>query len=246
MKLSYGGFAHQDNECEVVIRAEPMRDEAQQYYQFRDTWEIRGFVQATDQAGVIAACTALENAYARDGGDLILLANTPPGGIAAQMLSGVCIGGTRVIRGPVYPEGGGAQFSNFRTYEITVEGIRPATVPVELLAWHETLAYKGTGGPELAYPEPLTGLPQKQQVKQATTCYCTQTGFAVGFTDWPDPAPPIFPGDEDPKERELIPELPKRYGPPGKAEYREFKVNWKYVFRRIGPFPVTHPTKWPA
>lgn len=244
MRLSYGGYIHADAECAVQIQTTPMRNEGNQYYAYRSHWTITGYLEAASQNALIAAITALEAAYSVDGGNLVLLANDLTT-VAARLTSANCIGGTRIIEGPSYPEDGQrtAEFSTFRNYRIEVEGL--VGTGVQLLAWTESLSYRGTGGPRFVHRQPIVDLPQKQQVAQATPVRVMQEGRAVGFLDWPVPPSPQWPADVKEDEIEIRFNQPKRYGPPGSPSYREFETTWSYPHEGVGPF-AGFPNLWPA
>ena len=247
MRLKWGTYVHDEAEVAVAMHVEPLRDQADRYWAYKWKWMIRGVKYATTQAALITALTTLENAYLAEAKDLILYSDYANSTIGSQMLTQNSVGGTRVMGGVHYPEDGqkNAEFSTFRTFEVQVEATFH-TGAVDLLAWQESMSYQGTGGPAFVYAEPLTGPPQKQQVKQFTPTSILQQGSAIGRLSWPTPAPPAFPFDEDLPLRDIQRKTPKRTGLPGLPAYTEFEISWKYVFKAITFFPVAFPMQWPA
>src|SRR5262249_51742549 len=63
------------------------------------------------------------------------------------LISAVCQGGTRVVRGPSFPQGFGGEYSTYRTYSLAVEGDVPLRDDNIVLAHEESLEFEGTGGP---------------------------------------------------------------------------------------------------
>lgn len=242
MILSFGNYAHPDHEAEVRIEVEHLRDQGNQFYAYRERWTISGFLQAADQNSVIAAVAALEAAYFSDNKDLILKGNDGST-VAAQMLTRNAIGGLRVVSGPSYPEGKGGEFSTYRSYNIAVEGLF-STGTVQVMAWTESLSFRGTGGYRFVHQQPLIGLPVKQQTALLTPIRVLQRGRATGFFGYPPVPPPQWPDAVKQDEIEITKSLPKRYGPPGNPTYVEFDVEWSYPHEGVGPF-IGNPTPWP-
>jgi hypothetical protein len=245
MQLRYGNYVHAQNEAAVRLQFIPQRSEGNQYYAYIARWMIGGMLQSDNQNDLIAAIATLEAGYSGDGGDLELIGNDGVT-VAASLLSAACIGGTRMV-GPIeYPQDGAtdAEFSTFRRYQITVEGLVP-TGTVEILAWAESIDFTGTGGPRNVFQQPLVGLPQKQQVAAITPVTVIQHGRAVGLTGYPTPPPPQWPADVKQDEIIIRQLPPKRYGPPGTPAYVEWEIQWVYPHQGLGPF-IGFPTPWPT
>ena len=247
MRFSYGGALHADGEVAIAIRTEPFRDAGERIYGYRQVWQIQGEIYASSQNNLIVSLAVLDAVYGSDGGDCILWGNDTVT-VAASMLNANCVGGTRRIGLPSYPENGWrtAEFSTWRTFEIAIEGIVHYPFGVTLLDWTEAVSPTGTGGPEFALSQPITGPPFKAQVCQATPCSLVQSGSAVGLNSYPFPPPPMYPLHEHPSQRSINKTSPQRLGPPGFPYYHHYEISWSYYFESIGPFPVINPNFWPG
>jgi hypothetical protein len=242
--VQWGSFVHADGSVAARIEVLPQRAEGNQYHAFILRWTLTGRIDANTQALLVAAIKLLEAAYSQDNQNLTLFQNDGIT-VAASIVTAATIGGTRVVSGPIYYEDGqrDAEFSTFRRFQIVIEAL-VSTGTVQLLAWAESVGFKGTGGPRFVMRQPLIQLPQKQPVAQATPIRALQRGRAIGWLDWPAPAPPQWPEHFKEDESEVLYNEPKRYGPPGAPMYVEFETTWSYVFEGAGPF-VGRPTLWP-
>lgn len=124
-----------------------------------------------------------------------------------------------VIRGPSYPEYQGAEGINYRTIQVSfriIEQLPEATS--SLRSYTQTVTVSG-GGPRVGHIETLTGRPQKQLIRQATTAKASQNGSAVGIFAYPFPPEPLWP--------EALVEL-------GRFSYqksgRNWITSWQYEF----------------
>ncbi len=229
MYLKYGNYSHPIAEADVVITRSPVRNEGGMVVGAKHVWQIHGFLQAANQTALTAAILALEVAYDTDALDigLFLDDNTPTAHI---LLSADCKGGTKTS--PVtYKEGKGAEYSTYRSYEITVEG-ETFNDEVNLMAFHESLTFGG-GGPLDVFLQPINGLPIKQRVASNTPFTVIQDGMAIGRFGYPDPMNPIWPAAEHRNRRRLIKATPKRFGPVGAPEFWDFQINWHYEFESV-------------
>jgi hypothetical protein len=242
MYLKYGNYRHADNEASVAISKEGLFTPGGIARGVRERWTIQGRLQAADQAGLTAAIDAITAAYSVQGQDVAFYRDDDQP-TSHAILGSQTNGKVRVVVPPSFPEGRGAEYSTFRNYTIVLEAERldPA---VTLLHWNEVLSFHG-GGPRFALLETLTGLPQKQVLRQFTAYHARQTGEAVGNLNYPAPASPLWPDAEHVERREIRYDLPRRMGPPGSPTYTQFKVSWSYTFEDAGPL-VGLPTAWPS
>lgn len=246
MQLLYGNFSHDVGANNISIRTEVLRDGAERYIGYKSIWTIRGDLYASSQNSLISAIRTMELGYQFEGGNVILLAADGVT-VAASILAANTHGGPRFSLLPSYPEDGraNAEWSTFRNYELVIEA-DTYTGQIVLIDWHETWATTGTGGPRFVYAEPLIGPVFVDQITQVSVCRAVQAGSAVGLVSWPVAPSPIFPGNENFAEREIVKRDPKRRGRPGFAAYKEFETTWKYTFTRALPFPNANPNAWPA
>ena len=229
MILKYGTYAHAQNEPVVQISKRVLFSPRGNRRVTRETWRIVGVLHGADQAGVTAALAALRTAYSTNGLDLALYLDDGATPTDHRLLSSATLGGTRVTALD-FPTGAGAEYSTFRSYVITVEGDLLDTSN-ELLDFSETISLEGTGGARVVFLETLSGAPQPQITRQFTTYRARQEGRAVGLTNYPAFAAPIWPGAELPTERRLTLRSPKRFA----GNLSEFVVEWNYVFESVTP-----------
>lgn len=226
--MSWGNFQLDNNEAEVTISRRNERSQRGFRKSQTETWKIIGILHGDDQAAITAAIQAREAAFAQDGQDLMLL--TDSGGSTAHSLStGNTCGGTFVIDGPNFPQGAGAEYSTFRTWDVTIEAEIPVTQE-DLLDWTETISIEG-GGPKHVFIQTLTGVAQKQTVAQNTPYRLTQSGSAIGFSGYPIPPGPVFPAHEHRPRRRI-----SRTGPKvRRGKFQDYRINWTYQFEAVTP-----------
>lgn len=231
MILKYGTFAHADNEVQITISRRANVEPNGLRSTFVETWTIRGVLQAANRAALTSAIDALEAAYAVDGNNLTFFDDNGTTETAHKLDSATALGGVRVVAGPSYPAGSGAEYSTFRTYSITVEAEYPIDDEIEQpVAWTETLVFGG-GGPRFVMLQTLTGAPVRQEVAENTPYWCLQTGSAKGLLSYPTPAEPMFPDDEHTDRRRTTFRTPEILeGVP-----KDFIVDWFYSFESTEP-----------
>jgi hypothetical protein len=241
MRVRWGNYLHDDGEVGVAFHKQPLRTEGQLQYGVAETWVISGFLQANNLALLQARIQALEFAYSFNNQTISLLDSL--GNVGRTMAGVTEIGGTQVVDFS-YPEDGraDAEYSTFRRYVIRVEGRYQLPVGNVLLSWAESVTFVG-GGPRFVHKQPLTGLPQKQYVAQATPFRAVQRGTAVGLKDWPLPPGPVWPADEHTDRRQITPGHPKRSGGAVGLVFTEYPVEWSYEFEASAPL-VGQPTLW--
>ncbi len=225
MIYRYGSYSHANNEVEVQIAQRGIRS-ARGYVQFvRHTHQIAGKLQAADQAALTAAINSLKTAYGSDGQNAGLYLDDGSTATSHVLISANAIGGVRVVAGPDFPEGTGAEYSTFRSYTITLQADFP-NAAAELLEWEEVLSFAGTTGGRFVYLDVLDGPPQKQLVSRFTTQRIVQAGVAVGATTWPIPAVPIWPAAEHQEQRNVTRRTPRRIA----NGLTAYPISWQYVF----------------
>ena len=145
MIYRYGSYSHANNEVEVQIAQRGIRS-ARGFVQFiRHTHEITGKLQAANQAALTAAINSLKTAYSTDGLNAGLYLDDGATATSHVLISALAIGGVRVVAGPNFPAGTGAEYSTFRTYRITLQADYPNT-NAELLEWEEIAVVCGNDG----------------------------------------------------------------------------------------------------
>ena len=230
MILKYGTYAHADNEVQITIARRSNVEANGLRASFVESWNIRGVLHAASQAALTAAVAALEAAYSVDGKDLVFFQNDGATQTAHKLAHAPAIGGVRVLAGPSYPAGSGAEYSTFRSYEIAVEAEYPLDSVDEPIAWTQTLV-AGGGGARFVMLQTLTSSPVRQQVAQNTPFWAVQTGTAKGLLSYPMADAPMFPDDEHVDRRRILHRTPQTIeGVPS-----GFVVNWSYSFESTSP-----------
>lgn len=238
MYVQYGAYKHASGEVAIQpIGRNAFRNEAGVVYGFTERWKLSGFLQTATPALMTVAIAALEAAYSKQFQNLGLF-NDDGSPTAHGILSANTRGGVQVVGPPSYPQGFGAEYSTFRSYEIILEWDRifPGT---GLIAFTESIHYSG-GGPLNLHMETLNTPPQKQLVKQFTTFRAVQRGMAIGEFSYPFAPPPIWPGDLEKALPELDVTAPKRFG----VNFAEYGLQWAYYFAAAYPL-VGDPDVWP-
>jgi hypothetical protein len=242
MYLAYGSYTHAANEANVVISRQPMYADGGIVRGYKETWRISGWLQADTTAELTTAINALKVGYSVQGQNVGLYLDD--GTLTSHYItSQLTNGGVRVVDGPSFPVGDGTEYVSHRRYEIALEAeLLLLTVPI--LAFHESLSFSG-GGPRDVHLQPLTGLPVKQRVAQATPYRVSQTGSAIGQFSYPFPPPPIWPVAEMRDQRRIEQKSPKRAGPIGYPYFTEFQIDWSYQFEAAIPL-VGLPHRFPG
>jgi|ERR1043165_294140 hypothetical protein len=237
MYLRYGGYTHAANEATVSIDRENLRNEADQWYAIRETWNITGQLIATPLALLSIAIDQLLVAYEIPFQDLDLLLNDGLTPSSHFLRNAGSISGVQVIRGPSFPESRGAEYATYRTYNIVVQAEYPVA-DSGLLNYTETLQFSG-GGPLYGHLVLLDDLPQKQVLNANTPYRCVQHGQAVGYATYPLPAPSIWPGALM-KAPDIVWTAPRRRG----LGYQGWQVEWTYEHEDARAL-VGLPHLWP-
>lgn len=243
MFIKYGTYLHANNECAVIVSKSPRFNEGGQQVSVIEHWDITGFIQAASQAALTSALAALATAYATNGQDLTLLLDDGVTPTHHRIVNANTLGGVRVVQGPNFPQGVGAEYSTFRSYSISLEAEIPVSGATSLLIFfEEMLSFKG-GGQRFVHLQTLTGSPQKQIVAASTPYMATQSGRSVGYGGYPAVPSPLWPSSEQRDQRDVAYKSPKRSGPVGSPNYSEYEVSWSYHFEDAAALSGT-PNVW--
>jgi hypothetical protein len=208
-------------------------------------WTLSGELLVTDgsdnQAELSTRINALAAAYSVPGGDLVFLLDD---GTASSHLirSNATIGGTKVLsfdwlNGP-------AEYSNHRSYRITLRADYAVPPNSGLTYWKETYEFSG-GGPKIRHQESVRGRPRAQTIKKFTIYRARQFGTIVGqytYPAWPSPLwpnPPILLTDLTRKSSDS----PTPTGTSGRYRFKDYSRSYSYEFE--GPSPLVRmPNLW--
>lgn len=229
MLIAYGSYSHPENETELVsIVKDVLRGTFGQRTGTREQWTLRGRLAAASVSELSTAIAALEAAHASDGLNLTLYTDSGSTSSAHAIQSGRTLGGVKVT-GLRYPDGKGAEYSTWRTYEVTYEA-EYLSQTGGLDTYAESIEQIG-GGPRDEYVTVLQGPPVKVRVAQQTTFKGRQTGRAVGIGAYPTFPPPVWPQHEHVDRRQLMRDAPQ-YDNGGQ---HKFGISWSYEFEAVGP-----------
>ena len=229
MQLTYGSYAHPSGETEITIIRESLFSPIGVRERLRERWTVRGRVADATTEDLTTAIAALEAAHSRDGESLTLRVSESETS-AHQIESNRTLTGVRVAR-LSYPEGRGAEYATFRTYEVVYEAELPPEDPPGVIAWVETLAVSG-GGPRFEHITCVFGPPVRVQVAEMTPFRCTQAGMAVGYSIWPEFPAPLFPAVEQRDRRRQEKVTPQLHGP----RRARFPIRWSYELEAATAF----------
>src|SRR5690349_12222462 len=119
MILRYGSFAHDQNECAIVISKRAMYSPRGERTSIRETWHVTGIRHAASQSALTASLADLRNAYSINGRDAGLYLDDGATPTDHLLVSAAAIGGVRVVV-LEFPKGDGAEYSTFRTYRLVL------------------------------------------------------------------------------------------------------------------------------
>ena len=230
VRLRYGRYYHRIAEVDLAISRRPIENAMKVAVAVEETWTCQGkLFNPTGKPGdMTAVLRSFEAAYSINGQDIWLeYLNGQPG--YHQMLSRDCIGGTVVVEPPSFPSGKKGENHTFRTYRLSVKGIRPL-LRSGWMQFEERISIKG-GGRRWGCLEVNEGEGVRQQLRSNTICFATQSGSGIGYLEMPDPPPPIWPFalvDEFP-DVELT--SPETYGDQSSPILLNHGLTWNYAFQ---------------
>lgn len=197
------------------------------------TWVIGGFIQAANQAAITAALALLQRAYTYDGFTARFLDNS--GASTVHVLGEAGSRNGCKILNFSYLNQSGAEYSTFRSYQITLEAEYDNPF-VNLDEFSETVSWKGNCGPRVIWKKNLNGPPQRQVTYPWTTQRVVQRGTIIGKHRHITPPPPLWPQYFLNEETEMSDTSPHRYGPIGRPYYQGYSRSYAYYFE--SPFPL--------
>ncbi len=244
MIVKFGTFSHKLDEVALSINVTTKLNKANAIEQLTKTWDLSGFLTSDTQAALNTEITNLDNAYATGGKDLILFFDDGSTRSSHQLINSESLGGTRILAGPSYPEGRGAEYTTFRRFSIQVAAdfLPSGAFRAKFLDFQEQLTFTG-GGPKFIMLGAINGPPQRQRVAEATAFKLVQSGSQIGQTRRFPANPPLFPQDEHIDQRNMVEGGPRRNGAGQNVAFTEFSTSWQYNFESITPFKAL-PTPW--
>jgi len=230
MYLKYGPYTHANNEVAYTITSQARKTQAGTYYANLVRWNCRGaLLNLPNQGAISAAIDGLIAAYSTDGYDLVHYLDDGVTPTAHSLISANCIGGTRVVEAPSFPDNGGEyQVGYGRSYTFAIEGEVALTGSDVVTSFEESLDFEGTGGPVVVWIPVAQGPWVQQTTSQQSTYRAVQKGQAVALYNSASPPPPIWPENEIQQQRKISYGSAKRYG------LYDWPVSWSYTFESSG------------
>jgi hypothetical protein len=230
---TYGNYSHDDNEIWLHnISFKQQYSSVGQPTVRVARFTIRGVKTAATVSALTIALNSLKNAYSFDGYDFTLQDNSS--NLTTHVLrSNLSVNGNRIVdfsflTGTVSVGGSfgsGSEYTVRRTFQIVIEG-QLLNGGAEFTQFRESLRLIGDGGHRFKMVGSLTGGVQVQVLQQFTPYRVVQSGFAVGFLDYPTAPAPIWPGalHGDVKVEEIMtPQF-------GSSINTNFPIRWRYEF----------------
>ena len=237
MQVQWGSYNFTAGACRFGIRQQAVLDAAQTPYMYEFDIDVTGRLYGEGDAALSALESALRVALARPGQDFGVLSTTGSRS-ASYWANSATIGGNVVANGPNFTGTQATEYVFFREFSFTVKNrVAIANANNAVTEFHESVTYEG-GEPEYAFKRAINARPQKQLVWFATEYRVTQSGRAVGFRGYPNPARILFPGDKTTGPK-YVRGSPQRQG----KNYINFPIEWSYQYASITPL-VAVPNVW--
>lgn len=181
--LNYGGYQFGPDSTWFTIHKQAIIGATGRRKIVAENWYINGRVNGANSTEVAVAAAAMENSLI-DGGDLVFT-------LYHRLLSADCIEGTHILDFKWLPgydgvRGSGAEMVLRRTFSLVIGGKKIATdSDTDIIEYRESIVGRGTGGPLVLPVTSLYGSVQAQQRVAKTPFWATQSGYAIGLTQYP-------------------------------------------------------------
>lgn len=240
MYAKYGNYRFDDDSVALNYTCAAKLDSGGVPYAYMPRYKLRGEVRIDDtgtvagnQAAMTTKLRELEAAFSQQFKDFGFYDNS--GRLTAhRLLNSETLGGVKVLTRIEYPDSTGAEYSTYRTFEVTLGGDVAITAsnPNTIVNWAEVVEYQGTGGPRRVWTEFVEGDPQNDIVCQRTTIKCVQRGTARAIGAYPRPTP-LYPLEVEHEDLRIwSPGTPEFMGNGVNAYY---PASWAYFFEFANP-----------
>lgn len=228
------GYRHDDNEVGLrSIQRRAVYTPRGEKATLTITWNMDGYLHGSSVTDLGLKIRAMELAYTNDGFEAVLLDNNGRNS-AHKLGDGLSRAGCRVVGGVNWGWESGAEYTTFRSYSIQLEADYDSPF-VDLFDFNESITRVGTCGPKKIWKPALNAKPQLQYTWASTTQRVIQRGRVVGLYRYIAPPPPYWPAAEHLDQREQTEHSPRHYGPYGRPAWREYAVDYQYVFESDVP-----------
>lgn len=229
MQVKWGSFGFTAGACRFAVRQSAIMDARQTPYMYELDIDVTGRLYGAGDGALSLAEAATRTALARPYQDFGVL-RTNGSRSATFWRNSDTIGGNVVISGPSFGGTTAAEYCLYREFTFTVRNRVPiASVANAIVEFKEVLEFEG-GEPEYVFKRAMNARPQKQLVWFQTEYRVTQSGRAVGYKSYPNPARILFPGDKVTAPK-FVRESPQRYG----DAYINYPISWTYSYASVTP-----------
>ena len=237
MQVVYGAYQCVAGACRFGVRQTAVLDAREFPYMYEMQIDVSGRFYAAGDALLSVEEARMRAALRLQRQDFGVLGTTGTA-TATYWRNADTVSGIVVRDGPNFTGTTAAEYCLYREFSFTVAFKLPiANVASALVEFSETVEYSG-GEPEYVHKRAMNGPPQKQLVWFQTEFRAVQSGKAVGFRAYPNPARMLFPGD-----RKTAPTYtrgnPKRLG----DGYINYPLTWSYSYESNSPL-VGIPNVW--
>lgn len=237
MQVKFGSYDFVAGACRIATRTVAELDGKKQPYLYTNEIDVTGRVYGTGDTECSTKENELRRGLAQRRVDFGLLQRDGQPS-ASYWTNAETINGNIVVRGPDFGGTTAAEYCFYREFSFTVRNQVPvADIANAILEFRESVTYDG-GDPEFAMKRAINAKPQKQLVWFQTEYRVTQSGRAVGYRNYPNPARFLFPGDRE-KSPQYVRDSPERDG----DKYVRFPITWQYSFISDSPL-VGLPNRW--
>lgn len=192
--LEYNDHEHPAGSVMFTIQRRTLYGRTSRRKLIDHNWNIRGFVQGNTVNEISTQIAAVEDAYV-PGGDLTFYADgTNPSEHVlsdADLISGMQVRSFNWLGAT--QRGSNVEYVFRRSFSAIVGGYEdPGYQDTDIELWTESVSRIGDGTALNVWMESLAGLAEAQQVMATPKHVTIQQGMAIGLTDYPTPAAPIW------------------------------------------------------
>lgn len=211
-------------------------------YQYVDRVECDGYLEAAGQAALSAQEVVLKAVLLR-GFATIALVQDDGNNSSVVLNNATSLTGVVVTDGPNFKDVNGPEFVSQRHFDFKAEAdyAIPAAA-LNLLDWQETVEIDG-GDALMVVKDAIEGDGQVQIVYEREKCTATQSGYAVGYLDYPQIAPAIWPFALKRRRPRVRRTSARARGPRTRRRYTQYRIEWTWTYEWPTPL-VGVPTPW--
>jgi hypothetical protein len=237
MLFRYGSYTHPAGRAGVTVQRQALRNEAEQYMGFTETWDVnlqlisRQSTEAAARADIKAQHEAVAAQLYDDRDATVFFPNGTTRSHLYRPVSSTT-GGIQVDNySPAPNDYQGASGVTYSSLTFTLRCVVPAANSRLMLVSFEETVEVSPAGRKIGHLETKIGIAQPQTLRQHQIWRYRQTGSAVGFHVRPSVPPPIWPGNLVNSAPQVTFGHPKRI----KNAYINWPISWSYDFESALP-----------